>query len=88
MFSKLLGATGNTDNVESLTFYGPHETFDLTLELYVDNLDGSVLLDKRDGDWYSREDYGKILSGAIEGDVIVASLNNLVKCFLDLTKDL
>lgn len=88
MFSMLLASTGNTNNVESLTFYGPHDTFDLTLELYVDSIDGTVLLDKRDGEWYSRKDYGKIPSGAIENETIVTSLNNVVKCFLDLTKDL
>jgi hypothetical protein len=88
MFSTLLASTGNTDNVESLTFYGPHETFDLTLELYVDSIEGTVLLDKRDGEWYSRLDYGKISSGAIDNVTVVASINNLVKCFLDLTKDL
>lgn len=88
MFSTLLASTGNTNNVESLTIYGPHDTFDLTLELYVDSIDGTVSLDKRDGDWYSRKDYGKIPSGVIESETIVTSLNNVVKCFLDLTKDL
>ena len=88
MFSTLLASTGNTNNVESLTFYGPHDTFDLTLELYVDSIEGTVSLDKRDGEWYSRKDYGKIPSGAIESETIVTSLNNVVKCFLDLTKDL
>ncbi len=88
MFSRLLGPTGNTNNVESLTIYGEYDTFDLTVELFVDSIEQTVLLDKRDGDWYCRKDYGKIPSGAIEDETIVASLNNLVKCFLDLTKDL
>lgn len=88
MFSTLLASTGNTDNVESLTFYGPHETFDLTLELYVDSVEENVLLDKRDGDWYSRNDHGKISAGPIDNETIVASLNNLVKCFIDLTREL
>ena len=88
MFSRLLGATNDVRNVESLTIYGPHDTFDLTLELFVDSIGEAVLLDKRDGDWYSRKDYGKVPAGLIDNDNIITSLNDIVKSFLDLTKNL
>ena len=88
MHSDILTATGDTNNIETLTIHGSGNPFDLTLEMHVPALGETISLDKRDGDWYARTNVGSLPSGIIQGQAIVYQINNIVKCFLDETKDL